>query len=318
MKNYSNAHITLALPNVSYSDNTLFDAARAHLSVAKTLAKAKHRNVKPGEAMLFNVLTGSMEIPPHAAISALGQGFQGHDGWWLRIDPVEFLVDAGNVCLIGRDHLLLEEHEVQALITDLNAFLEEDQLVIRYGSLHEWYIQLPSQEYLVTRPLYEVMAHDIRAFLPQGTNQKWWHKILTELQMLLFQHAVNAQRQKLGKPLVNGVWPWGEGKIEKTYKLKNYTKFWSENSFVKGMLALSGSSQTVTSAEGFLKATEEEGHHFISLEHNQLPLETLQQTIIQLLEKIHNRQIRSLEICLGNGSIYKWQVSKLRLFNLRK
>lgn len=320
MKTKQTLKLTLALPSFLLSHDLLLDGIKHKFNLAKVINAGRHsQGDLYAEAMLCSLLLHEIEPEiPYAALSAIGNGIQSQKGWWLRIDPVELLVDAGNICLAGRDHLLLEKSEREHLLTDLNILLEENNLIIQAGTNQEWYLQLSEPAKISTHPIFKVIAKDIRSFLPSGPDQKWWHTLLTELQMVLFVHPVNENRQRLSLPMINSVWPWGEGIITKSYPLKNYTAIWTDNSFVKGLLNLSEKQiPTYPSDQFSIADLEKYGTYLVTIDYHQYSLKSLTTLVRQLLENIRTRKIHELNIYFGNGSIYHWQRPKFRLFDFR-
>jgi hypothetical protein len=49
--------------------------------------------------------------------------------------------------------------------------------------------------------------------LPQGAEGRRWRAVLTEIQVLLHQHPLNAERRTRGLPPVNSLWLWGGGRL---------------------------------------------------------------------------------------------------------
>ena len=308
--------ITLALPTFTRSGHFLLDAIKGDRKLQKFTHSYTQSTGLSFEAMLFKLLTfAPEERPPYAAISAIGNDFAGDQGWWLRVDPVELLVDAGNICLVGRDHLRLEDSEANQLMASLNSLLKEDNLLLHAGTPQEWYLHLPAAPLIATYPLYEVIAKDIRAYLPFGAEQKWWHKLFTELQMLLFNHDVNLQRQSQNKPIINSVWPWGEGEITKPYPLVQFNGIWTDSFFVKGMHMLSNQEIPFYFQKKIvLQDIKEPGNYLITMDHHQYDSATLNALLTQLIENTYDRHIRRLTLYLGNGSIYRWQAPRFRFF----
>jgi hypothetical protein len=302
--------VTLALPSFLQSEQYLFSNILQESSVGHSTKQQESTGLM-GEAMLFNLLTqqnGSR--PAYAAISAYGHGFDAKQDFWLHVDPVELMVDAGNVCLVGRDHLLISEEESRRLIASLNKLLKEDDLEILYGSPSEWYLKLPTHPDITTYPLTDVIAKDIRAYLPTGSTQHWWHKLLTELQMLLFDHEVNIERQKEGKPTINSIWPWGEGSLSAPYQLNNYCATWNNCSLVKGLVALYDQETSLHPIEAYSNdALHVPGNYLIVYNHYDQN-ESIIQQLSQLLNYFNSGKIAQLSIYLGSGEQYHWRTKQ--------
>ena len=63
-----------------------------------------------------------------------------------------------------------------------------------------------------TTPLAAITG-SMQPFLPHGVNGKTWRRWLSEMQMLLHGHAVNAAREARGRMPVTGIWIAGGGTL---------------------------------------------------------------------------------------------------------
>jgi hypothetical protein len=73
--------------------------------------------------------------------------------------------------------------------------------------------------------------------LPQGRNGAELRRLLTEAQMLLHDHPVNAQRERSGLRTVNAIWLSGLGDFESLQPLV-LPRIWSGEPFVRGLCRL--------------------------------------------------------------------------------
>lgn len=300
--------MTLVLPAFFQSEQLLF----SHLfpNRDEQTALRFHRKVSKlsGESVLFSLLTGLTKIksPPFAAISALGHGFEPAKRCWLKIDPVELAVDAGNICLVGRDHLGLENHEATSLLTCLNHLLQEDDSQLKMGSPQEWFLELQEHPGIVTTPLSKAIASDIKAFLPTGERSRYWNKLMTEFQMLFFQHETNGSRQHAGKPVINSVWVWGEGYLTQRYPIVKYSAIWHDNALVSGLLRLANTNlPMVAKTDSFsLEAIQDPGRYLLIANQYELGWPKLQLYFLGLMNKLLKGDIQELSVFIGNGDQY--------------
>ncbi len=302
-------NVVVVLPSFYQTEDYLFSHLFSDEYSEKFPYKVKYKQKLSAESLLYQLLTKDNDLKiPFAAISAIGNGLSAQKGWWLQVDPVELLVDAGNICLIGRDHLELQEQESRHFLASLNNMLKEDNLKIEMGSPLEWFIHLSMELNIKTFPLSNVVARDILAFLPAGPERKYWHKLLTEFQMLLFQHHVNIKRQQEGKPLVNSVWLWGEGAISKDYHLINYRAIWNDSSFVRGIAYLSDTKIPLLDNKLFsAHEIHEPGEYLVIFNHFATGWLSLKNHFSVLLDRVYNGSIHRLTLYLGNGNSYIWK-----------
>ncbi|MEO8509210.1 MAG: hypothetical protein ABI593_16415 [Betaproteobacteria bacterium] len=73
-----------------------------------------------------------------------------------------------------------------------------------------WFLSSPAGPLAETTPLSCVRGA-IAPHLPRGAHGATWRRWMSEMQMLLHEHAVNARREREGRAPVTGIWPWGGG-----------------------------------------------------------------------------------------------------------
>ena len=129
--------------------------------------------------------------------------------YWLRADPVHLMLRGDQ--LILRPIMALDADEAGQLCDSLNRHFADDGLHFAAPQPNRWHLRLAGEPGITTHPLAQVAGKDIHPHLPQGENALHWHKLLNEIQMLLFEHPVNQAREARGEWLINSVWPWGGG-----------------------------------------------------------------------------------------------------------
>ena len=144
-----------------------------------------------------------------APVSLLADGLEPEGGYWLRADPINLYFQQNK--LIMNSEVLLTFDEATHLCSSLNSHFHTDGL--RFFSPHpqRWYLQLDAKPNITTHHLAQVAGKNVHEYLPQGLDALRWHGIYNEIQMLLFEHAVNQARETLGKEPVNSMWFWGGG-----------------------------------------------------------------------------------------------------------
>lgn len=145
---------------------------------------------------------------PAGALSALAGGREPGAGHWLRADPVHLRADRDRVLLIPSAGFDIAADEAQSLCDALNRHFA-DQFSLHPFAPDRWGLCARSAIDLSARAPIEIAGRDIDAELPH----KRWHAQLNEIQMALYQHAVNTAREARGEPVVNGVWLWGAGAL---------------------------------------------------------------------------------------------------------
>lgn len=180
------------------------------------LARARpHAVAADPESLLLHLFGLPVEAggePPVAALTRLGDGGDvDAEGWWLRADPVHLRADLHGVLLADARALAIDATEAALLAAAFDHTFATDGLQLDVPHPQRWYLRLPADPGIRTRPLAEVIGRDINALLPQGSAARRWRTLMTEVQMLFHAHPVNRAREEQQLPLLNGLWFWGGG-----------------------------------------------------------------------------------------------------------
>jgi len=161
---------------------------------------------------LFGIRTQPNEDAPVAAISHLIDFDTGHEGFWIRADPVSLRPDLHRLVLY--DAFPLERGQALALAQEVNSVLADQGWHIDIGrDVRRWYMRLHGLPRLRTHPSREAWGRHVDPFLPQGPEAMRWHGIINAIQMALHDCPVNRARERSGLVPVNSVWFWGAGAL---------------------------------------------------------------------------------------------------------
>ncbi|MCE5181571.1 MAG: phosphoglycerate mutase [Betaproteobacteria bacterium] len=203
---------------------------------------------------------------PIAALTLLAENDNPASGFWLLADPVHLQLQRDRMVLMDADGLGITNDEAAELIATLNSHFASDDLIFSFVRPDRWHIRLLSLPRIETCPLEAVIGKNIREFLPNGPDGKFWHRTLNEIQMLLHDHPVNVAREQRGDLPINSIWPWGGGVLpDKT--TPPYTKVWAEDTLAIGLAISSGTphaKQPEIAAE-WLQHAAVPGQHLIFL-----------------------------------------------------
>lgn len=129
----------------------------------------------------------------------------------MRADPVFQQMDINHAVLADQSILDLELAEAQALTGTLNEHFQTDGVGFELADARRWYCSFKQPLDIRTKPLSWSVGRDVSAASPAGVDVSRWRSPLAEIEMLLYAHPVNEQRQLAGKVPVNSLWLWGEG-----------------------------------------------------------------------------------------------------------
>jgi len=250
---------------------------------------------------LFN-LPVSNELPI-SAITGLADKLPTQTDFWLRADPVIFQSDLAAVYLSGNESLQLTVAEQLQYGQLINDFLRSDNLVLHTPNAKRWYIESKQPINLVTYPLDSVIAKNIYNYLPHGTDQNYWRKLFTELQMLLHGSNITQQLAEQGRQAINGIWFWGSGKLPSNVQA-NWQMVWSDNLLIHGLTQLSKIShqKLPKTFSDCLAAISQPGDYLIEL--NTLPQQFELDWLFPLMTALRKRKVNKLELFIGNESLY--------------
>lgn len=135
----------------------------------------------------------------------------------LCADPVYIQPDLNSAVLLAHEELDLSLDNASELAAAINAHFSDEPWSLEVLSPHHWLMKLEQAPALDTTPLAQIRGQAISHALPQGQDHRYWQRIQNEIQMLLFAHPLNQQREAQEKLPVNSLWLWGEGRLpEKT------------------------------------------------------------------------------------------------------
>ena len=202
---------------------------------------ARADTVRRPELTATALLASAFALPepaPVAAISLVADD-RAREGTWLRADPVHLRVDQDTLALHDPSILEVQPGEASALVAALQAHFGADGLDLVAPAADRWYAKVPEAAMPRTVALEAAVGRDVFGLLPAAAGGINWASALTEAQMLLASHEVNARREAEGRPAINSVWFWGEGALPASVA-SPYTIVYSDDAFTRGLALLSG------------------------------------------------------------------------------
>ena len=226
-------------------------------ALERWLGRAEMSELPAGSAASWLARAHGLEALPAAALSRLGDVGEAQ-GVWMRADPVHLQVEGDALRLRGPATLDVGEPEARALAAALNAHFAADGLLFEVAAPDRWYVRVPGEAPRTT-PLDEAVGRDVFGLLPSNT-QFNWRSALTEAQMILGNHEVNARRESERRPGINSIWFWGAGSLPDTAASAPYSLVLANDPAVRGLARWSGAqvrSSVASIAEVDLTARNE-------------------------------------------------------------
>jgi hypothetical protein len=126
--------------------------------------------------------------------------------------PVHYLAEMSNVRLAAAGILSLTRPEADALAADFNRVWHDAGIRLVCGRSPEQMFCLTDRALdAATRDPEDVLDRHIEDYLPAGPDAPRLRRLMSEIEMWLFEHAVNRTRLADALPAVNGLWLWGGG-----------------------------------------------------------------------------------------------------------
>lgn len=204
LRNPSN---TVALPRLQALLQTLQPSVR--------LQWPELHPVAPHEHWLAQARGLDPAAPPWAALRARELGLATDtSACWAFLTPAHWELGQTRVSLRDPDELDLQADEAQALRTAMAGFFSEDGLALHADTPGRWLVCGEPLRGLVGTAPERVIGRDVAPWLPESALLR---RLQSEMQMLLYTHAVNDARSARGSWVVNGFWLHGMGALPSGY-----------------------------------------------------------------------------------------------------
>ena len=141
----------------------------------------------------------------------------------MMATPVHYVAEMNNVRLPADGILELRPSEAQSLAADFNRVWYDAgiRLLTESGAL---FCVADEPLQAATRDPQEILDRHIDAQLPTGAAAPRLRRLMSEIEMWLFEHAVNRSRIAAAAPAVSGLWLWGGGPaLESLPKIRGWT-----------------------------------------------------------------------------------------------
>lgn len=266
-------HLTFYLPGLfSLQENGCaqggsWRALETLLSRAERTDRRFPQGHEEGLFALFDLVRQeSADLPVAAVTRMFDMGVIDND-WWLRADPVHLSLDRDRLILADARKLEVTQQEANRLVAEIMEVFASDGWLLKAPHPERWYLKPSRAPRLTTSSLSQVVGRDIHGFLPRGPDDKAWHTILNEIQILLHTAAINVEREKAGKLPINSLWFWGSGRLPRI-KPVTWTRVWSNEPISLSLAKLSGTpgGNLPHSFEAWRQQAGNTGEHLVVLD----------------------------------------------------
>lgn len=134
-------------------------------------------------------------------------GVNGYLGYML-MEPTHLRLDRDRLLISESELLQLNSDDAEQIIALINKHFVDELRVFKISD-ELWLIGVDFVlDEIVSHPLIDIVGENIDEFLPVGPQRLQLHKLINEIQMLLFNLPLNKQREVDGLLSVNSVWLW--------------------------------------------------------------------------------------------------------------
>lgn len=148
----------------------------------------------------------------HAAQTGLAGAAKPGDGWAF-VTPCHWQVRTDHVTLSDPAGLDLGDEESRALLALMAPWFAQDGMALHYEQPGRWLASGPLLAEVATASLDRALQRDVRAWLPHEAAAAPLRRLHSEMQMLLYTHALTDAREARGLPPVNAFWVHGSGAL---------------------------------------------------------------------------------------------------------
>jgi len=329
--NTAGKHIALLLPGLDgpVSDHPIGDYLEQRPAALDRLLSRAAISSMPGSGLDSVLLQGFglVDTTAIAPLTCLQDTGQVPAGFVMRADPVHLRADQSCVRLFESHSFSVSRDEAFALVETFNEFFARDGWQLDAPVANRWYLRSERQPNITTLSPWAVAGEDIYASLPQGDAAREWHAMLNEVQMLFHGHAVNLERERQGRPMINGVWPWGGGAMPDRAS-SDYTHVVTREPLAAALARLAGIAVSTPPDEVTkLVALADAGTVLVVCDELRWParyneieewlavLERLEQTLFTgLVDALAGRQIDSIRLMPCNGQCFTTTRRQQRAF----
>ncbi len=159
-------------------------------------------------------LAGGDGMLPWAAWQAAADGvnvLSPPDLVWGLLTPGHWHLGTDQVTMLDPEELALDDATSRALLEAVHDLFESEGFLLVWGAATRWYLAHESLARLATASPDRVIGRNVDPWLPAGRDARLWRRLQNEVQMRLYTHPLNADREARGLLPVNSLWLSGCG-----------------------------------------------------------------------------------------------------------
>lgn len=152
---------------------------------------------------------------PWAARHAVADGVDVGDRPWGLLQPTHWRVGREQVTLADPASLNLSEDESRRLLDALRDSFEAEGFTLVFGAATRWYASHEALDGLATASIDRVIGRNVDLWLGDDPRMRLMRRLQSEVQMTLYTHPINDEREARGEFAVNSFWLSGCGRVQR-------------------------------------------------------------------------------------------------------
>ncbi|HJV59396.1 MAG TPA: hypothetical protein VJ743_00565 [Albitalea sp.] len=188
----------------------------ASMTPAATVGSDEYSLTPPHERALADARGwhGADGALPWAAQAAAADGIAVGDRAWGLLTPVHWHVGHDHITLADPAELRLEEEESRRFLDAIRHLFESEGWTVAYGAATRWYVAHDTLDALPCASLDRVIGRNVDLWLHNHPQARLLRRLQNEVQMLLYTHPLNDEREARGELPVNSFWLSGCGRAQ--------------------------------------------------------------------------------------------------------
>jgi hypothetical protein len=159
----------------------------------------------------FRIIAPQQRVPAVATAALRASSAAQPGGWVFVATPVHWLAGMSSVNMPPDGILALGPAEAGALAADFNHRFGGAGMRLQVGREGELLCVFDAPLHVETSAPEELLHHDVWNSMPRGPDSAHVRRLMSEIEMWLFDHAVNESRRRREALAISGLWLWGGG-----------------------------------------------------------------------------------------------------------
>lgn len=131
--------------------------------------------------------------------------------WVCLATPVHYVAEMNSVRMAENGMLSLTPAAAETLASDFNRVLGSDGIRMIATRSAQLIVIFDRSHAAATHDPREVRGQAIEPYLPAGSYSADLRRLMSEMEMWLFEHAINEARKRTRQAPISGLWFWGGG-----------------------------------------------------------------------------------------------------------